>query len=194
MRHAARRRWIATVALGFAATSCKARDKVGSADATTRMDGGAAPDASATAEIDATPPDDSIPPTTSDDLNARARHLVEAIAADDPDLAMDIVFPRDGWLATRDADDAGKEWDKVVERPFQHSIHVLARRAEQAQFVSIELGHAVIQETPRHHGWKKPLWTVRGSEVTYVVDGHTRTFRIREMTAWRGAWYVIRIR
>jgi hypothetical protein len=154
----------------------------------------APPDAVASSTVDATPADDSIPPTSSDELTARARHLVEALAADDPDLAMDILFPRDGWLATRDAEDPGKDWDKVVERPFQRSVHAVARRAERAQFVSLELGHAVVQETTRHHGWKKSLWSVHGSQLTYVVDGHTRTLHIREMTAWRGAWYVTRIR
>ena len=27
-----------------------------------------------------------------------------------------------------------------------------------------------------------------------VVDGKTRTLSIREMTAWRGAWYVTRLK
>jgi len=147
--------------------------------------------------LDAAPPDDSIPPTSGDDLTARARHLLEAVGKDDPDLATDILFPRDGWLATRDAADPGKEWEKRVAAPFRKSIHADARRHEEldrAQFVSLELGHVVVQSTPRRHGWKKPLWTVKGSRLTFLVDGHTRSLSIREMTAWRGAWYVTRFR
>jgi hypothetical protein len=155
---------------------------------------GAAPviDAAATA-----PPDDLIPPTSSDELTQRARHLLEAVAKDDPDLATDIVFPRDGWLATRDAADAGKDWDKHVSGPFRKSVHARARKHEALQgahYVSFELGHAIVQATPRRHGFKKPLWTVHGSRLTYVVEGHTRVLPIREMTAWRGAWYVTRLR
>ena len=147
--------------------------------------------------VDAGPPDDSIPPTSSEELTARARHLLEAVGKDDPDLATDILFPRDGWLATREAVDPGKEWEKRVALPFRKSVHAHARHHEEldrAQFVSLELGHAVVQSTPRRHGWKKPLWTVKGSHLTFVVDGHTRTLSIREMAAWRGAWYVTRLR
>lgn len=143
------------------------------------------------------PPDDVIPPTSSDELTARARHLLEALGKDDPDLAADIEFPRDAWLGTRDAEDLGKDWDKHVDSPFRRSVHATSRRHEsiaRAQFVGIELGHAVVQTTPRRHGWKKALWSVHGSHLTYVVDGHTRTLPIREMTAWRGAWYVTRLR
>ena len=160
-------------------------------------DAGGAGRAPAAVALDAAPPDDSIPPTTSAELTARARHLLEAVGKDDPDLAADILFPRDGWLATRDAADPGKEWEKRVAAPFRKSVHSSARHHEEldrAQFVSLELGHAVVQSTPRRHGWKKPLWTVKGSHLTFVVDGHTRTLTIREMTAWRGAWYVTRLR
>jgi hypothetical protein len=151
----------------------------------------------ATSGVDSgAPPDDSIPSTSSDELTGRARHLLEAVGKDDPDLASDILFPRDGWMATRDADDPGKEWEKRVASPFRKAIHADARHHEidRAQLVSLELGHAMVQSTPKRHGWKKPLWIVHGSRLTYVVDGHTRTLNIREMTAWRGAWYVTRLR
>jgi hypothetical protein len=178
---------------------CLAGCKGSSRTAASSTDAGvdAAPSASASlaAALDAAPADDLIPATSSDELTARARHLLEAIAKDDPDLATDIEFPRDGWMALRDATDPGKEWDKRVDRPFRHGLHVLSRHhLDGAQFVSLELGHAVVQEPTTRHGWKKPLWTVHGSRLTYVVEGHTRTVSIHEMTAWRGAWYVTRLR
>src|SRR5215472_64682 len=68
------------------------------------LDGGEA--GSPHAVLDAgLPADDAIPPATSEELTARAKHLVEAITRDDPDLGTDILFPRDGWLATREAAD-----------------------------------------------------------------------------------------
>jgi hypothetical protein len=152
--------------------------------------------AAAMPEVDAAPPDDSIPSTSSDELTGRARHLLEAVGKDDPDLATDMLFPRDGWLATRDAADPGKEWEKRVAAPFRRAVHADARHHEidRAQLVSLELGRAMLQSTPKRHGWKKPLWMVHGSRLTYVVDGHTRALPIRELTAWRGAWYVTRLR
>ena len=145
----------------------------------------------------AVPDDTSIPATSSDELTVRARHLLEAIAKDNSDLGTDILFPRDGWLATRDAADPGKDWDKRALSPFHRSVHALSRRREdldRAQQVTLEIGHTVVQVMPRKHSWKKPLWQVHGSRITYVVDGHTRSLTIREMTAWRGSWYVTRLR
>jgi hypothetical protein len=143
------------------------------------------------------PPDDVLPSAESDELPARARHLLEAIAKDDARLATDMLFPRDAWLASRDAADPGKEWDKRVANPFRRGVHALARRhskLDRAQFVSFDVGRAISQETPRRHAWKKPLWTVRESHLTFVVDGRTRTIRVREMVAWRGAWYITNLR
>ncbi len=134
-------------------------------------------------------------PAASEELVGRARHLLEAIARDDGTLANDILFPRDGWVATRDSQDPGKDWDSHAAEPFRRAVHVLAHRHRDlghAEVVSLELGQALVQSTPRRHGWKVPLWTVAGSHLTFVVDGHTRVLPIREMAAWRGAWYVTR--
>jgi hypothetical protein len=153
-------------------------------------------DAMADAGSDAGPSDDSIPPTSSEELTMRAKHLLEAIAQDNGDLASDILFPRDGFIATRDAADPGKDWEKRVAHPFRRAVHALSRRhkdLDRAQFASLELGHSMTQATPKRHGWQKPLWIVTGSRITFVVDGRTRTLPVREMTAWRGAWYVTRL-
>ena len=150
-----------------------------------------------TASADAGPADDEMPPATSDELTERTRHLLEAIGKDEADLATDILFPRDGWLATRDAEDPGKDWEKKIAAPFRKALHHLSRRdkgIDDAHFVSIELGHSISQVKPKRRGWNKPLWVVYGARVSFVVEGRTKTLAIREMTAWRGAWYVTRLR
>jgi hypothetical protein len=194
----ARTSGLAAVAIACALGGCKGSHASADAVDAAPVDGAAsARDAATAYSLDAAPSDETIPPTSSDELTARARHLLEAIAKDDVDLASDILFPRDAWLATRDAADPGKDWDRQVAAPFRRAVHAHARHREElerAQFVSIELGHAIVQSTLRRHGWKKPLWTVHGSRLTFVVDGHTRTLNIREITAWRGAWYVTRLR
>jgi hypothetical protein len=181
---------------GESAASGAAPSDAAPADASPTEAGPDARSAAAMPEVDAAPPDDSIPSTSSDELTGRARHLLEAVGKDDPDLATDMLFPRDGWLATRDAADPGKEWEKRVAAPFRRAVHADSRQREidRAQLVSLELGRAMLQSTPKRHGWKKPLWTVHGSRLTYVVDGHTRALPIRELMAWRGAWYVTRLR
>jgi len=187
----------AALAAGCAVAGCRglhhgpvAGPDAGPHDAGVDAKAGAARDGAA---ADEAPADDSIPPTSSDELTARSRHLLEAIAKDDATLAWDILFPRDGWLATRDTADPGREWEKREAGPFRRAIHALSRRrkdAGAAQFVSFELGHSMTRVPTEHHGWIKPLWTVTGSRMTFVVGGRTRTLAVREMTAWRGAWYV----
>jgi hypothetical protein len=184
------------MALSVGAAGCRRiRPSLDAGDAS--FSAGDAGDGAVAAADAAPPPDDAIPQGTADDLSARAKHLLEAIGRDDPQLASDILFPRDGWLATRDAQDPAKDWEKRLLGPFRRGLHALSRRHadyDRAQSVSIELGHTMVQQGVRRHGWKKPLWTVHDSRLTFVVDGHTRTLTIREMTAWRGAWYVTRLR
>ena len=158
------------------------------------LDGGDA--RAALAAADAGQDDTTIPPTSSEELNARAKHLLEAIAAGNSDLASDMLFPRDGYIASRDTSDATKLWDKKVSLPFKKHIGSLHKRKgiDRAQFVGIELGHSVSQINPKKRDWKKPLWRVKGSHLAYIVDGKTIKIPIAEMIAWRGAWYVSRMR
>jgi hypothetical protein len=191
------RRFVGAVALAAAlsATGCRGLHG-GALDAGAGDAGGEAREGGADAGPDAAPSDDAIPPTSSEELTVRARHLLEAIAQNSSDLASDIVFPRDGWVATRDAVDPGKEYEKRVARPFQRALRALSRHHHdlgRAQFASLEFGHSMTQATPRRHSWQKPLWVVTGSRLTFVVDGRTRTLPVHEMVAWRGAWYVTRL-
>jgi hypothetical protein len=189
----------ATAAIGIALALCACRPRLGwqgAADAAPDAPQDATGEAS-TAAAEAGPADDDMPASSNEELTERARHLLEAIAKDESDLATDILFPRDGWLATRDAENPGKDWEKKVDLPFRKGLHRLSRKQkglERAQFVSFEVGRTIVQATPKRHGWKRPLWILLGARVSYVVDGRTRTLAIREMTAWRGAWYVTRLR
>lgn len=147
---------------------------------------------------DAAPPDDTnLPAASGDELTARAKHLLEAIAHDNADLGVDMIFPRDAYFAARDTNDPGKQWDNKVVGAFRRSVHTMHRRSqgiERAQFVSFELGHAVNQITPRKKDWKRPLWRVHRSTLTYTVDGRTQRLEISELTSWRGNWYVTKLR
>ncbi len=150
-----------------------------------------------TAGTDAGASDETLPPSSSDEMTARARHLLEAIAHDSPELATDIVFPRDAYLATKDSVDAGKAWDAKITTAFQKSVHAFHKRtrgAEKAQFVAFELGTSVQQAPPKKREWKRPLWRVKHSRITFTVDGRTQRVEIAEMTGWRGAWYVTKLR
>jgi hypothetical protein len=169
-----------------------------------RTDGGRALDAAADArgalpspEAAADAADESPPPTTSEELNGRAKHLLEAIGQANPDLANDILLPREAYVALRDASDPGKAWERGVHGPFKNTVARLAKRTkgiERAQFVSFEMGRTIVQVPAKRREWKKPLWHVKHSTLSFLIDGKLHHIDIGELVAWHGAWYVARLR
>jgi hypothetical protein len=144
------------------------------------------------------PADDSaLPAAESEELTSRMRHLVDALAHQNPDLARDVVFPRDAYLALRDVSDPASGWERRVAQPFRAAVERAHRRnpdIERATFLSFEIGSTIVSVPPRKKEWKKPLWTVKRSRLTFLVDKKPHTVEIAEMTAWRGAWYITRLR
>jgi len=188
-----------------AALACAAALSGGVGACTDRSSSAAAADAGADAHAkdagsdsgDAGIDDAEMPRTSPEELAARMRHLLEAMAQDNPDLASDVLFPREGYVATKDVADPQKAWEKKVQQGFRRSIERLHKRTkgvENAKFVSFELGHAITQVTPKKKDFKKPLWRVKHSKLTFTVDGKQRHLDVAEMIAWRGNWYVTRIR
>ncbi len=159
-------------------------------------------DAAQQAEAEASLPDsgpavDALPPSPSDDLTTRARHLLEAIAKDDPSLATDIVFPRDAYVVAKDAADPGKQWDDKVSGAFQKQVHLLHRRTsgiERAQWTSFEMGVPIGQVVPKKRDMKVALWHVRHCRLNFTIDGKASRFDLAELISWRGAWYVLGIK
>lgn len=141
--------------------------------------------------------DDVAAPTAGDELSLRMRHLVEAIAQNNPDLASDVLFPRDAFVALKDVSNPAEAWEKKGLGAFRRDVERIHRRTEgaaRAKFVSFELGGAVIQIVPKKKDFKKPLFRVRNSTLTFAVDGKVQRLTIDEMTSWRGAWYVTHLR
>jgi hypothetical protein len=138
-----------------------------------------------------------MPAATSDELSTRMRHLAEAIAQDNPELAADALLPRDAYLSAFDATDPGKVWDRKVGGVFRKQVHFAHKRlkgSDKATFVSFEIGRAITQVTPKKHGLKLPLWRVKRSKVNLSIDGKAHKLDIAEMVSWRGAWYVAKLR
>jgi hypothetical protein len=144
-----------------------------------------------------TPSDDAnIPPAASDELDARMKHLLEAIAQDQPELAQDVLFPRKGYVDFADAKDPGKAWDTKVKASFDKSIHKLhkTKGIERSTFSSFELGKNIVHTAAKKKELKSPTWRVKHSKLYYMSEGHTKTLVLAELTSWKGAWYVTRLR
>jgi hypothetical protein len=187
--------------LGLVALACTPRTKAKTDSPEAGTEAGPpaeAGDAQTTsAVIDAATGDDALPPSTGAELTLRAKHLLEAIIKDDPGLATDMVFPRDAYVASRDAPDPGKQWDTKVITLFQKQIHALHRKTkgiDRAEFLTFDLGEPVVQAVPKKHELKRSLWRVRRSRLTYTIEGKAQHFDVAEMVSWRGAWYVTKLR
>lgn len=190
-----------SVCVLLAVAACGEKTKGGAADA--GNDAGAAPlrdggpDGSASADAAVSEVDVTMPLAVDEELQGRMRHLIEALAQGNPDLATDIVFPREAYLAVRDSANPDQAWEKSVSASFKHAVertHKRTKGIEGAKFVSFELGRTVVQLTPKRHEFKKPLWRVKHSKLTFTIEGKTHTLDIQEMTGWRGAWYITRLR
>lgn len=186
------------VLLAFAAgpATMACGDKSGGAAADAGAADARARDANADAS-DAGPDDAEMPKPGAEELSARMRHLLEAVAQNNPDLANDVVFPRDAYLSSKDAPDPQKAWEKRVSSTFRRAVektHKRTKGIEGAKFVSFELGHSITQLTPKKKDFKKPFWRVKHSKLTFEIEGKTKHIEIAEMTSYRGSWYVTRLR
>lgn len=159
----------------------------------------AAADASATASSNdaATLVDDETAvPMTSEELVTRSKHLVEAVAGDNPELAIDFLLSKDAYAQFYAEKDATRAWERHVKRAFQRAIRKLHRRrnSETAKFTRFELGTRLVKSSVGRGKSKRHVWHSRGSRIYYSIDGRELHISIREMIAWRGAWYIARLR
>ncbi|MCL2779030.1 MAG: hypothetical protein FWD73_13595 [Polyangiaceae bacterium] len=175
----------ATTAAGIIDTSNDASNAPGDASTTTEAASG-----------DASADDFGAPTESNDDLAQRMRHLLEAIAQNNPDLANDLLFPREAYVAVRDTRDPSKVWDQKIADHFRSAIkrlHTRIKGVDRAKFVSFELDKSVTQVQPKKH-FKKPIWRVKNSKLTFTIDGKPHSLHVVDMVGWRGNWYIMRLR
>lgn len=142
-------------------------------------------------------PEEPSPPAASADLDRRMRHLVEAIAQDDARLAQDVLLPRDAYLALRDVSDPGRAYDAKLASAFKaqvHKLHGKTRGIEGASMTRFELGSQLTKAPAKRREMKRATWRARHARLTYTVNGKPHHLDVRELVAWRGNWYVLRLR
>ncbi len=143
------------------------------------------------------PSDEDMPPSNPPELTVRLQHLFEAISQNKAELAADILFPRDAFMQVKDVSDPARLWESKILLNFAHDLsqaHKKVHGTDRIEIVSFELGHQVTQVVPKKRDFKKPLWRVKKSRVTYLLNGKREELLIAEMTSWRGAWYVSNLR
>ncbi len=147
--------------------------------------------ASASAPVD--PLNRAEPPLQSEDLTSQARHLFEAIQADDPGKADDFFFPRAPFIPLKDVGNPGHYWD-YLHRAYVKDIHDLHQRHQQTlkdgEFLSFELG-----STP---GWVKPgeeankigYFRTFTSHLRYRAAGALHSIDVKVIISWDHRWYI----
>jgi hypothetical protein len=137
----------------------------------------------------------------SDELTARSRHLFEALVVDNPTLARDVLYPRDAFIRHRDVKDPGRTWDRKVDAPFAKQLHAAHkqllrkyRSLEHATFVRLELGSSMEQSAPREREWRVTTHHIFRSKLWFKVGDKVTHLDVHELVAYRGSWYVMRLR
>ena len=119
----------------------------------------AAPIKDAASEAEAAPPPqtsfEDFPDAGPADLDVRGKHLLEAIAQNDPSLAADIMMPREAYIAARDAQDAAALYESKFKTSIAthiSRIHKKEKGVENAVYVSFDVGQSTTRVVPKKTG------------------------------------------
>jgi hypothetical protein len=135
-----------------------------------------------------------LPPALSDELRDRMAHLVEAMQERNPDLARDVLFPRGAFLMLSDAKAPNQVWDTRIRGGFEKVISHKSRLVRpSSKLVRVDIGK--VARSDRKPGeWKVEVWQAHQARLILDEAGKTREVKLGELTAYKGAWYVTKLR
>ena len=160
------------------------------ASATAADDAGAPPPAPKDADYD--PANKAKPPIDSEELQARARGLFDAVVQNNPSLGEDFWFPKEPFLILKDIKDPGKYWDQL-HRAYVKDIEKLHKKRaswDGCEFEKFEPGSPPKWVKPGEEGNKIGYYrTVKGSLV-YKAEGKSHKLEVRVIISWQKRWYI----
>lgn len=135
---------------------------------------------------------------TVDELQARAKKLFEAIQKDEPDVALQMFYPREPFIVLKDMKDPAAYWDKLVKQ-FKAHIHAyhkkLGKRADEATFDVLELNTKTqVYVAPKKEFNKTGYNKVTKSKLRYKLRNKSYSFEIAVMIDNDGKWYVTHLK
>lgn len=139
------------------------------------------------------------PRLDSPGFQLRLARLVEAIAADDPERAVPVFFPRVAYEQVKAIPNPSRDWEQRLVAAFRRDIHEYhrllgseARGAVLGGIVSNE--HAVRWMDPGSEGNRVGYYRVTRSRLKLrLPSGVTRELDLTSLISWRGAWYVVHL-
>lgn len=133
-----------------------------------------------------------LPPLVSDELNAKAKKLFEAIVRDDPAIGEGFWFPKEPFIPLKDVKGPGKYWDNL-HATYVRDIHALHRKRkswEGATFVGIKLGSPPKWVPPGDEANKIGYYRTFRAKLTYKLDDKTWTLEVHTIISWQGEWFI----
>jgi hypothetical protein len=136
------------------------------------------------------------PLADEEDLQRRAKGLLDAIAADDPSLADPFWFPKEPFVPLKDVKNPGKYWE-TLHHSYGADVHELHRKRKSwdgVAFVRFEVGSTPtwvdVGEEANHIGYYRSF---RGT-LRYAAPGGEGAIEVHTLITWQGRWYVTHLR
>jgi hypothetical protein len=163
----------------------------------------AAPTAKATAEANAAkPPEEPAapidpsnkikPPETSEELQARAKVLFEAIVKDEPPLGDPFWFPKEPFIPLKDVKGPEKYW-KNLHAAYAadiHKVHKKRKSWEGAKFKDFKIGSTPKWVPPGDEANKVGYWRSFRGKLRYELEGETYSIEVHTVISWQARWYI----
>jgi hypothetical protein len=133
-----------------------------------------------------------LPPLESDDLNQKAKKLLDAIISDDPALGESFWFPKEPFIPLKDVKGPDKYWNNL-HATYARDIHALHRKRkswEGATFVSFKMGSTPKWVPPGDEANKIGYYRSFRGKLTYLLEGKKGTIEVHTIISWQGDWFI----
>lgn len=203
---------LACLVIGAAACSNDATTETGASSTTaasggnpSESDAGGGETTTTTAPPATTKPDPGSLPQTEDEptadseqLQANAELLFDAIVADDPEIAQPFFFPLGAYEQVKDISDPAGDYEDRLMTQYAGDIHTyhqqLGSSAQDATFVELRVPeYNAVWVNPGVEYNQLGYWRVFDSSLVYELDGVEQSFNVKSMISWRGEWYVVHL-
>jgi hypothetical protein len=152
----------------------------------------ASPQAKEAEALPIDPENKTKPQSTSEELNARAKALFEAIVKNEPALGDPFWFPKEPFIPLKDVKGPEKYW-KNLHAAYAEDIRKVHRKRkswEGAKFKSFEIGSTPKWVKPGDEANKIGYYRSFRGKLRYELEGETYTIEVHTVITWQGRWYV----
>jgi hypothetical protein len=132
------------------------------------------------------------PISDADELQHRAKLLLDAVAADEPGGADPFWFPEQPFLVLKDIKDPGKYWSQL-HHAYANNIHALHKQKKSwdgVVFKRFELGSTPKWVKPGEEANKIGYFRSFHGKIHYELGGEAGSIDVHTVITWQGLWYV----